>query len=95
MPYDPDGRHGKEEYRLVTSLASMPPLPIFGNEEPSVAELVALGSEDNVQHSTGPTTSDGGEVANRGEIRAEGTSDGQSQLRKCDSQLVHLRTNGF
>ena len=46
MPYDPDGRRGREGYRLVTLLASMPPTPIFDDEEPPIAESMAPGSED-------------------------------------------------
>ena len=46
MPYDPDGSRGREGYRLVTSLAYMPPPPVFDDEEPHVAESMALGSKD-------------------------------------------------
>ena len=49
LPCDPEGCCGREGYRLVTQLASMPPLPIFDDEEPPVAELVAPSSKDNAQ----------------------------------------------
>ena len=48
LPYDPDGRRGREGYRLVTPLASMPPhdMPnVFDDEEPPIAESMAPGSE--------------------------------------------------
>ena len=50
LPYNPDGRHGREGYRLVTPLASMPPQDmsnIFNDEEPPIAESMALGSKDD------------------------------------------------
>ena len=46
LPYDPDGRRGREGYRLVTPLASIPPPPVFDDEEPLIAESMAPGSED-------------------------------------------------
>ena len=49
LPYDPNGRRGREGYRLVMPLASMPPPFVFDDEEPHAAESVAPGSEDNVQ----------------------------------------------
>ena len=47
LPYDPDGRRGREGYRLVTPLASMPPPPIFDDEDPPATGSVAPGSEDD------------------------------------------------
>ena len=51
MPYDPDGRRGREGYRLVTPLASMPPhdMPdIFDDKEPPhAAESAEPASDDD------------------------------------------------
>ena len=53
LPYDPDGRRGREGYRLVTPLASMPPPPpadVFDDEEPPfVAESTISCSNDDTQ----------------------------------------------
>ena len=67
--YDPDGRRGKEGYRLVTPLASMPPqdMPnIFDDEEPPfAAKSTAHGSNDNGQRARRvPPRSDQGDIAN-------------------------------
>ena len=55
LPYDPDGRRGREGYRLVMPLASLPPQDmsgVFDDEEtsPPAAESTALDSDDNGQH---------------------------------------------
>ena len=54
LPYDPDGRRGREEYRLVTPLASMPPpdMPdVFDDEEPPhAAKSTAPASDDDTPH---------------------------------------------
>ena len=53
LPYDPDGRCGREGYRLVMPLASMPPqdMPdVFDDEEPPHAtESMAPNSNDEGQ----------------------------------------------
>ena len=53
LPYDPDGRCGREGYRLVMPLASMPPqdMPnVFDDEEPPpTSESTASGSNDDVR----------------------------------------------
>ena len=52
LPYDPDGRRGREGYRLVRPLASMPPydMPnVFDDEEPPYrAKSTAPTSDDDV-----------------------------------------------
>ena len=52
LPYDPDGRRGREEYRLVTPLASMPPPHVFDDEEPPATESMALGSHEDAAQRT-------------------------------------------
>ena len=53
LPYNPDGHCGREGYRLVMPLASMPPqdMPdVFDDEEPPhAAESTASGSNDKGQ----------------------------------------------
>ena len=54
LPYDPDGRRGREGYRLIMPLASMSPydMPnVFDDEEPPyIAESTAPASDDDVPH---------------------------------------------
>ena len=54
LPYDLDGRRGREGYRLDTPLASMPPqdMPnVFDDEEPPPpTESTAPGFDDDAEH---------------------------------------------
>ena len=104
MPYNPDGRRGREGYRLVTPLASMPPheMPdVFDDDEPPAAESQAPSSNNEAPRGRrGPSASDRGDVANGGGIR------GGIRLRKglqvvsadyigSTTSWSYLRTNGF
>ena len=54
LPYDPDGHRGREGYRLVTSLASMPPPPVFDDEEPLAVESMPHCDAPHVRHAPPP-----------------------------------------
>ena len=57
MPYDPDGRRGREGYRLVTAIASMPPqdMPdVFGDEEPPPVAKPPYSDDDGQRTQRAP-----------------------------------------